>query len=841
MIDADLSAFLYDVWVRPDAARVQALREATPVPGRLAMRTRYETLPDLSRSGLSAGALALPRDVWDRQAALLDEADSAVQGNRQDAGAAALAALADSHVEGLHPLPLIDAEIGFGDLARQRDDPEGAIRHYAKALQLARRHRCRFAEVRAGLSLGYTQLNSVGASAARESFTRAIDVARDRDWRLEWANALVGRGECTDRLGDPTNSMRDLLDALLLFTGLRSTEGTANATLHLGEVCRRLRWTDDAHGWYSKALEAAQSRGAPITVANALDGLAEVEVEQRRYRQARRHLGQAARISADAYPRGFAHALNGLARCAFAEGRVPTALRLFDRARKLYVNLDLPTSAATSCAGIARCGELLDEPDLAVTARLDAIAHIERSRAGQVTHRDQGEYFQRFGAFYGQALRTALRYGRLDAFVAVFEAMAGRRLAGLLKAAGRGSDQAVLLAQLAQFNLEARKRPMPDDLDPARRRNRLIGRIALGGSLPGMARQALDDVLATAYQPFDPDGAADLWQQATHDRAALVVLAEDETAGELFWLAAVRGQRVPHGGSRRLPRETVELLGRIRSGLPLDATLRDIEPLDALLPPELVDLLPTGETITVVPAGRLWHVPWPAVHAPTGTDPACLLVERAPLVLAPSLAYAAFHDPRQRPDRPVRRVSWWRSTQVVNHVPRALAALDADADADAEISVRALSHGTEARAAILRGTDDLLVLIAHGRPMPEMVHYLDLDDALAVTPADLLEATPPRELVFVTCWGAASPGAQPGDPLSIVTVALTRGTRSVAATTSELRDDALSTAYVNRFLHRCLTRPIPQALHETAVAALSRRELRDGYLARWAPLVAFGS
>ena len=835
VIDPMASARIHAAWIAPTPDAVRRLHDELMVPGNLALRTRFETVADLASSRLPASAFDVPWELWSRQVVLLADGDAGLHTNDLEAARAAFTALRESHVDEHHPLPLIDAEIGLGEVARQADDLHTATQHLAAAIRLAGRHYCRFAEVRARIALGYVQLNAVGAAAAESTFGAAVDVARSRGWRLDLANALLGRGECRQRLTQQLPVMRDHLEALTHFERVRSVEGVANATLHLGEVTRRLRWTDEAHGWYSQAAAAASQRGDTIGIANALDGLAEIEIQQGRLTQARRHLGQSARAALGGYPRGFAHALNGLGRCALHGGDPATALGFFHRARQMYLELGLATSAATSCHAIAACADRLDEPTLAMAARLHAVELIEGSRAGQITHRDQAEYVDRFGGHYTDALRTAIVVGDLSAYIAVFEAMAGRRLAALLDHES-GSEQAALLAQLAQMNAEARLRNEPVESDSASRLARLLGRAALSTTLPAMARQAFDDVMAEGYRPFDIQTAPQLWERAVLDRAAVVLMADANDCREILWLAHVDGAPAPHGGSHVVSDECARMLRGLASGLSLDATLADLAPLADLMPPELVALLPPGRPTTLVPVGRLWNVPWPAIAAPTSQKPDRLLAEATPLVLCPSLAFAAQIRPEPPEGRTLGSVAWWRSEQVLHHDLIAFSGRDSEATP----AVRPLRSAADARIALLDADADLVVLVGHGRPLAEMVHYIDLDDALGVTPADLLTATPPREIALITCWGASTPGGLAGDRVSVVSLALARGAHSIVASTSELRDDAPASTFVNMVVHNALSSPLPLALHDAQRALLARPDLRVGYVSRWAPLIAFG-
>ncbi|MFI6999333.1 hypothetical protein [Nocardia sp. NPDC050175] len=163
-------------------------------------------------------------------------------------------------------------------------------------------------------------------------------------------------------------------------------------------------------------------------------------------------------------------------------------------------------------------------------------------------------------------------------------------------------------------------------------------------------------------------------------------------------------------------------------------------------------------------------------------------------------------------------------------------------DGRADLSVMPIADAIGCRNVILAAEGiDLAVVVAHGRPVRELVHYLELDEHTALTPADMLRAAPPPALILISCWGAHAPARGSGDPMTIATLALTRGVRSVAATTSEMLDDPASAAFVNQFLSAATAHPIPQALHIATRRWTARPDLRGGFLSRWAPLAALCS
>ena len=826
---------LRECWREPALERVEMFQARHPVPGDLALRARYETLVDLGASGVPTAGLAVDRQLWSAQIHLSRQGDAALQRNDTKSADSAFKALADTHVKGQHPLPLIEAETGLGDSARQQGDIRRAASHYRRALGKARRAHARFAEIRAGLALGYIQLEAISVRSAQESFQRAASVSEAGDWRLERGNALIALGECDTRLRRPLSAHRHLLDALSTFETLNSRQGVANATYQLGDACRRARWLDDADGWYRQSLIASASLANSIVRVNALDGLAEVEVKSQRWVDARRHLGEASRLSlAIGYRRGFAHAIQGLAGEAVARGETRLALTRYRLAAELYEHLSLPTSTADAIAGIARCADRLGERELEVVARLDALRCIENSRSAQVTDADQDEYLERFGHHYLLCLIASIRRGRIDAFVAAFEALAGRRLAGLVASDTdpEAARRAQLVAQLVRLNDASVRMPKDETTDPNPDRafRRRLGKIALRMSLPSLAGEAFSDAAAAAYLAFDPAEAMPLWDTITKRHRNVVLLADSPDGSQLVWLARVGANATPHAGIIDLPviaRSMVEHLHR--TGLPANITLEGLAPLGALLPKDLVTLLPATGDLTLVTAGRLWAVPWCAL-IPEGEEASQVLGERFAITRSPTLALLA--APCTAPEG--EQVAWWCSSDVKHH------RVEAFLEPASGQSVVHLDSGAEARLAVLTGAPNLVVLVTHGRPIPGMVHYLDLDDGIALTPADMLQSRPPPRLALIACWGAGSPGQGRSDPMSIAAMARIRGTAEVLATTSELLDDPPSSRFMNSVLHAARSTDFPRALQIGTIRFLARPEYRDGPVARWAPLMCLG-
>ncbi len=814
---ASTSKVLYQAWIAADAADTPGISAQIPVPGRLSLRCRYELLAGGSTVGAPTARFAISAERWRSQLDAVDRGDRALRANDNDTARAAFSELIDSHDSELHPLPLIDGQIGMGDADRQDERIQSALGHYGVALAAARASGYAYGQVRSAIPLGYLHLRVGSAESARDEFGAAACIASEKDWRLDHGNALVGLGEAHQRLGDSFRALKALLEALSIFMGLQSREGIANATVHLGEVCRRARWLEDAEGWYQQAARAASN--LPVALSNALDGLGEVHLAMGDRESAIADHTAALTTAGTGYPRGRAHAINGLARCAVDAGDWRSAIEHFKRSAELYTHIDDLTSAATAETGLARSHQALGETEEALRHRLAAVELIETARASQTVHAEQSEYFARFSTTHEMALRTAILANDPSAFIAVFESVAGRRLAGLMSGVAEDTAEARVLAQLV---LEADSR-----VGQRRDLTRKLGSIGLRHALPGIARDAFNQTLAGLYSPFRPDDVDTLWDRVDTGDAYLLLITALRDPTELAWF--LKPPQGPlHMGLLDLTERAARLVDSLyASGLPLDALPPDIAAMGALMPTDALAVIEPDAPLVIVPAGRLWAVPWTAIPV-SDTE---YLGERNAISVAPSLTAVAHSCGGLR--TPVgRRTAHWTSPAVLQH------RLNIYTD-DAEATP--LGNATDCRNAILHATNDFVVVLSHGRPVRDIVHYLELDEHVALTPADMLRADPPSALALIACWGAHAPAQGWGDPLSIATLALARQSSRIAATMSELLDDGASSAFVNMFLNLLKTQPMPQALQRATRRWLSRSEYRDGYLSRWAPLVAVGA
>jgi len=833
--DDEVSRLLYEAWADgPGGELATSLADRIPVPGALGLRGRFLFLTDPEVPAQSGEQFRVRWDTWRRQVDLTGQADAALIANDEAAAEDALGALRATHEAGRHPLPEVDALVGLGDAARQADRFEDAAASYEAAIELAAAGHYRFGLLRALVSVGYLTLLSGSARQASDTFRRSAELARELDERVYLAGALTGLGEALARLHEDADAEQALSEALRLCELLRSDVGIVNAAQQLGDLYRSRRRLGEAKAALTRALAAARRSGTLIGEVNACDGLGEVSLELADLDAARQFYLQAYELSVErAYRRGEAWALFGLGRCAYALDLPREAGELFAGALEVNRELgDLPSSA-TALDGMARAAGAVGDVAAETQARVDAVLAIEAMRSSQDRHQYQQEYRERFAAVYSAAIRAAARNEDPAAFVTVFENLAGRRLAGLLEEIPAAA--AVENAQIASHVLATASNLPLDGSDlaaataSAERRARLIGRLALRGGMPETVERAIADIAAALYRSFSPDDAGPLLNRAAAHADVLLAALVPGADQQVAWLRAGPG-RPARGGVHEITGAVRELIASLaRDGLPPLARPDAMTGLAGLLPTEALEGLSDHAPLLIVPLGSLWALPWPAIPVD-----GLFLGERFTLAVAPSLTLADHVRRSGEMPRP-HAVGQWRSPQIRFHdlvafTDDARVTLESFTSADAALAALTSAHG-----------HDLVVIAGHGRPVPGIVHYLELAPRVLLTPAALLAARTPDQLVLAACWGAHAPGAADSDPLTLATIALTRGSRAVLATTSELADDPLASRFLNGVLHRLPSSAMPTALHEMTRRFLADPGHRNGYLSRWAPLITVGA
>ena len=856
MSGADVTAHpaagpLLAAWQSADRQSRRQLAGAMPVPGAIALRSRYRHLLD-PQAPPGPWDPAWSVATWETVLRLETEGDEALRRNDPAAARAAFAALLGLELTETYPVVAVHARLGLGDIGLAGEDTEAAAGEYEAALALAADARYRFGQLRALVGLGYITLMFHSASTALTLFAEALTLAGKLGDQAYEGNAALGVAECHERLGDLEAAAQHAAEAYRICDDLGSALGRGNAAQRLGSMLHRMRRRDEARDWLERAHAAFIEASNPMGLTNALSGLGDVLLDSDDPDGAERAYHQALRAAEAAHlPRSRAHALQDLARVTRSRGDWAAAAGQFATALLAYREIDDLLGMSNAFDKLAECHARLGRDDQVLRVRVDAVFAIEEYRATHRDERSQREYRDRFAGAYSAALAAATVSGSASSFAIVADCLAGRRLAGLFaetaRAAAAPAGHLALLQELlvrADQRLVGDRRarrdtgsqPEPADDDPLARRERvvrLLGAVGIRHGLAPRAKASLDDLLAAVYLPPADEGDA-LLAALPDDCHVVQLLIDPQDPALARWLWQDRhGAR--HVGATPLTEAAVRLIALLRDDGDerTDLRLAQLAPLGELLPGPLRAALAAdeGRRLVLIPVGELWLVPWGAV-AVAGP---LVLGEAADYVVCPSLTVqrqlAVRGTPRLGPAP--QPADLWRSPYVRHHDL-------ARFQSDAAWQVTELRSAAQARER-LRGGGAMMVVTGHGRPAPGLGHYLELDQDEWLLPVDLIGARAPRCLAVIACWGGAIPGRGPSDPLSLATLALAAGTSEILATIGELADSPPAARYVEQVLAGLATGPLPAALHAATRWALSDEAIRAGRIYLWAPLVALGT
>ncbi len=551
----------------------------------------------------------------------------------------------------------------------------------------------------------------------------------------------------TDRLGDADETLRDAERAL---RRAGDAKQAALAALDRAEVLLRGGLAAEAYDLVVRARRAMGTGVPPVERERARLVAARALVDLGRADAARRLLrapvaGRLARLDAErleilgraealagraahaaatlrraataqaraGHPVGASRCRTAAAACLLAAGDARGARRETTAAMQLARGLDLPALRHAHAAVRFLVADATGERDAASLALDEALAELERVRAGLGPDALRAAVLRGREAWFARAVRHVLDGpGGADAALALLERWRARALRDLLAGATRlASGEATLDAlrdRLAQLErrvegvvgpelVRARPGEAPEAaaraLAGAERRLRDAARLAADGTAPALDLRALRRRLAPgelALALFADDAGA---LHFAVDRAGVHVVRSATTAAHVAELVdALRFQlgqfelgadfRTRHAA--RLGRRVGELLAQLAA-----VTL---EP--------LAERIRAARRIVIVPHGA-WH------HAPLAALPfdGAPLVAHADVVLAPALAAARVRTPVARGRDVVVAVADAAAPQISTEARRVAELLDAE-----------LLEGDAARLdALPRRAPRSLHVAAHGR------------------------------------------------------------------------------------------------------------------------------
>ncbi|GHJ09846.1 hypothetical protein TPA0907_42130 [Micromonospora humidisoli] len=816
---------LLRAWSAQDRAARLMLLDGVEPPGPVALRSRYRHLHDpcAPLGPLSPG---LEETAWHTILDLETEGDLALQSGDLDRAAAIFERLAGFEPTAGHRVVLVHARIGTGDVARARDRIDDAIDAYEEAVSVAVGDGYRFGELRASVPLGYLSLAYSTGRTAEEWFRRAETLATELGDLLYGANAALGLAECAERAKDLDGAIELARTAFAAFTRVGSPIGRANAAHRAGALLHRAGRLDEAVPLLEEAHGLYTQIGDPVGLTNTLSGLGDLFLDRREFDVAQRWYAEGLRqAEAARLPRARAHALQDMARLARGRGEWQQAIEEFGRSLAAYREIDDIGGIWHALDKMAEAQANLGQVEAAARTRLESIYSIEEFRAAHRDESSQREYRDRFELAYSRALAAVADADDAAAFAVVADCLAGRRLAGLI--AGGMPDKAFGELDLLQDLLVRADQRLRGD---RRDRIRLLGAFGIRHGLAGQAEASLDDQLAAVYLPPARDGKPMLaaLPPAAH---LLYVLVDPAEVNRIWWLwrAPDRPYRI---GTTALDEAAREVLGRLGDANErISLFIEDLRPMAAALPPELLrSLLDEPEpTLLIVPVGALWMVPWGGLPLADGV----VLGEHVRYAVCPSLTVQRQLAARRKGlSASSVTADTWRSPYVLHHD---LAGVDTR-----RLGLRPLATSGDARAR-LRDGGEMMVVISHGRPVPGLGHYLELDRDDWLVPADLIGASTPRRLALLACGAASITTMRPSDPVSLATLALASRSDEVLATLGELSDSKQAARYADEILSGMVNTTLPEAVHRATRSLLADGDMKGEPLFYWAPLVAIGT
>lgn len=798
---------------RPAESHIDGLLKPTVVT----LRSRYYALMNVAADADPCW-FSLSFDEWSRQIDLVPLGEEALA-----AGDIAGAEAYFKELEQLgraptaHPVVLIDALIGLGDVERTRDNTEAAAALYRRADELAQAQGLLFGRVRAMMPWLILQHRARATEELLPAIEWCEQAARELDDPLYLANFQIVRAEVLSAIGDTAGA----LAAAEIAAGLFGDHPVALPGLYV-RLADSFRMAGDRAGMRRAVLRLLgllRRVNQPVAKSDALDLLATGRMADRQWDSGRIAAKAAIKVAEGCdYGRGIAYANITLSQIERKAGNIDEALVARRVAADFFAGRDDSLGSLAYC--LVESAELLNQLGRSDEAAMDArraLTALETLRCQQSRPTFQHEYRTRFAQVYRRSLQLACEMGDPILFVTVFEGLWGRRLAGLSAGPGPAfEDDAVMKAHVfAQATLAGSA-----TAETGRQRaQRMLGRTAFTSALPGMVEDATGSAIASLSTPYDPELAKSHLEGIPSGTAALLLAPMPERPTRFFALI-VDTDGYAACGEFEMPEQVRRILDDWRSAPLLDA-IEDLAPLTALLPSELAQI-PVGTPLLLIPLEEFWPLPWTAIPFGEGT----VLGARHPLRICPSLALAEI---ARSQDHPENHVTYqWIGPEVNAHD---LAGLPSTECGSAAEVLNRLTQGEL--------TNDVIV-VAHGIPVDGIGHFLNLGDGLTLSPLQAMRATPPGRVALISCWGAYVPGEQSGDPLTVATILQARGASCVLATSAELSDDLPCSYFVNTLLNDESTDDWSVALFNAVRNNHDFPEFRDN-LRRWAPLRVIGA
>lgn len=540
-----------------------------------------------------------------------------------------------------------------------------------------------------------------------------------------------------------------------------------------------------------------------------------------------------------------------LAEIHVAAGRLKDALSTFRTAENEAIRASATTFAIAAAMRSAQVTHELGAHSSMVEHLRSAIGYAEKIRAAVVSGLARRNIANTLRGHYELALVLAAKVGDSELVIEVAERLRTERLAGLLRRNRDAlpADLSQLLGELDRVNdalmswepgvLRTGSSDLLSDLSN-RDQAELFAYLA---ELRSRLADRTNELFADTYgaEPFRTEHV-----QAVREHVLMLIPVHSD--GEDGIVAVWRS---PEGESAcsitSMTEQLTELknvLTRIDNLARLNLTDRDLAPVGNILPSKFLARLANSQEpikLVVIPTGWLWAVPFAAIRLPESTGGATVLLDRADIVLAPSLRFLFALSNRTTTTRSASVVSW-RDPDVE------FAAEELDVLPGLHGGHTRLDDASQVRDAFVRGGDHWRtgLLAAHGNKEPGLAQAIILRGrASPLTAADFLDgdANPPRYLSFASCHSGFPDGDDHHEPLGLALAALTAGATHVISAHFEIAGGRgpITECLSRLYLAMTTDEDVPSALARILRHPAVRQPGVRLPLFEWAALTVIGS
>jgi len=229
-----------------------------------------------------------------------------------------------------------NAELSLGVAANRANNPDTALVHFRRALELAREERSRSAEGRALWGVGHTLLRLDRYAEARAELEAAIKLLDDPQVRSALAYALQDLGVAHFFLNDRATALTYYEKALAHFEALGNIPAQADAyhslSLSAPNTAARMAYLE-------KGLLVAEKSANPLIIGAFLHSWSDGLFDQARYAEAMDKIREAIahfERPGDAGRLGLANSLTSLGRIYRVHGQHERAVEAYQRAYRLH-------------------------------------------------------------------------------------------------------------------------------------------------------------------------------------------------------------------------------------------------------------------------------------------------------------------------------------------------------------------------------------------------------------------------------------------------------------------------------------------------------------------------